>query len=145
MSDHAEALLAELRDAMRAADEVPPRFLAAGRAAFAWRTVDADLADLTHDSTALAGTRTETAGVRSMTFVAPTLTIEVEILPDGLAGQLVPAQPGRIEIQHPDGRPRSVSADAVGWFMVAPPPSGLFRIKVTLADGTSAVTPWVQR
>jgi hypothetical protein len=93
----------------------------------------------------LAGTRTDAADIRSMTFVAPTLTIEVEIMPDGLAGQLVPPQPGQIELQPRDGSTRSVYADDVGWFMLSPPPRGMFRIRVTLANGTSAVTPWVQR
>jgi hypothetical protein len=144
MSDD-EALLAELRDAVQAASEVPPGFIAAGKAAFAWRTVDADLAALTHDSMTLAGTRTDAADIRSMTFVAPTLTIEVEIMPDGLAGQLVPPQPGQIELQPRDGNTRSVYADDVGWFVLSPPPRGMFRIRVTLADGSSAVTPWVQR
>jgi hypothetical protein len=139
-----EALLAELRDAMLAAEQVPPRFVAAGKASFAWRTADAELAALTHDSTTLAGTRTETADIRSMTFVAPTLTIEVELMPDGLAGQLVPPQPGRIELQPREGTPRSATADDVGWFVISPPPRGLFRIRVTVASGTSVATPWVQ-
>jgi hypothetical protein len=144
MSDDA-ALFAELRDAVQAAREVPPQFTAAAKAAFAWRTVDADLADLAHDSTTLAGTRTDTAQIRAMTFVAPALTIEVEIMPDGLAGQLVPPQAGRIDVEPRDAAPRTLSADDVGWFLITPPPRGMFRIRVTLADGATVVTPWIQR
>lgn len=45
-----EELLAELGAALRTAEEVPAGFVNAGKAAFAWRGVDAELAALTFDS-----------------------------------------------------------------------------------------------
>jgi hypothetical protein len=139
-----DELLAELRDALQEAHDVPDSFVAAGKAAFTWRTVDADLAVLARDSSALAGTRTESATIRSMTFVAAALTIEIEVMADAIAGQLVPPQSARIEVQHRDGTLRTTATDEVGWFSVGLPRRGTaFRIRVTLPDHTSVMTPWV--
>ncbi|GAB3955588.1 hypothetical protein GCM10029976_098820 [Kribbella albertanoniae] len=49
-------LLEALRDALVTEQEVPRAFVEAGKAAFAWRTIDAELAALTYDS-AWAGPR----------------------------------------------------------------------------------------
>lgn len=42
--DSDEHLLADLAEAVLAARKVPPRLVDAGKAAFAWHTVDAELA-----------------------------------------------------------------------------------------------------
>ncbi len=147
--DDDELLLRELGEAMRAAGEVPPGLLAAGKAAFAWRTIDAELAALAHDSAALdqtayaSGTRAEPAELRSLRFVASEVTIELELTPDALLGQVVPAQPGQIELRVPDGSARSFEVDDVGWFVIAPAPAGMFRLYVRTAAGVSIVTEWL--
>ena len=87
------------REAVRAAVEVPESFLEAGRAAFAWRTADAELAALTRDSATepvAAGTRAAGPTVRSVSFVAHGLSIEVDLTNDALHGQVVPPQPGEV-------------------------------------------------
>src|SRR5262245_41395921 len=121
-----DALLAELREAVRAADEVPESFLAAGRAAFAWRTVDADLATLVSDSATrpvTSGTRaTEPAAVRSISFVARGLSIEVDLTEDSLQGQVVPPGPGEVDLRGADGSTQTVTVDDVGWFVIRPVP-----------------------
>lgn len=115
------ALLAELRSLAGRVDPVPPEVLAAARSALAWRTMDAELAALVADSSVdleLAGVRSGTAPTL-LTFDAPGLTLEVEILEvpgrRRLLGQLVPPGPGGIEVRHRGGTVK-VRADEVGRF-----------------------------
>ncbi|HEY0640852.1 MAG TPA: hypothetical protein VGD67_24740 [Pseudonocardiaceae bacterium] len=141
-----DELLDDLGAAMRARASVPPGFLAAGRAAFAWRTVDAELAALAFDSAetggVLSGTRADDAALRALTFATATLTVELEVGEDGLLGQLVPPQTGEVRVERRDGPPVTVTADDVGWFVVRPVPAGLVRLHVTAAEGGTVVTPW---
>src|SRR6266542_716013 len=126
-----ERLLADLREAVRAEREVPPRFLQAGKAALAWRNVDAELAELTYDSAqpagALAGARADPAALRALTFVAAGITIEVEVTAVALQGHVVPARRGEIEMQLRDGSRHTVPVDDVGWFLFTQPPAGMLR------------------
>lgn len=146
-----EELLAELGAAVRAGEEVPASFLAAGRVAFAWRNVDAELATLGFDSAArggdagaLAGTRAERATLRALTFVAAGLTIELELTPGALLGQVVPPQPGEVELQTPGGAARSVPVDDVGWFAFRPAPAGMCRLRLRPAAAiTPILTEWI--
>ena len=141
-----DRLLADLGDALRAGREVPDRFTELGRTAFAWRTVDAELAALSYDSAVdggLATVRAEPAPLRALTFVASALTIELEVTEDALAGQLVPAQSGEIEVQVRDGAMAVVTVDEVGWFTVSPRPAGLFRLRVVTVD-VEILTEWTQ-
>jgi hypothetical protein len=141
-----EHLLAELGDAVRAADEVPPAFVAAGKAAFAWRTVDTELAALAHDSATsptAAGTRAGPAA-RSLSFVAGGLSIEVELTGDTLLGQVVPPQPGQIEMHTVHGSAQVVPVDEAGWFAVRPVTGPMFRLHLRTDAGT-VITEWVSR
>ena len=45
-----DELLAALGEAFRSEHQVPAEFLAMGKATFAWRGIDAELATLTYDS-----------------------------------------------------------------------------------------------
>lgn len=140
-----EQLLAELRDALLTAQQVPPEFVAAGKAAFAWRTVDAELAALSYDSTTaedLADTRTEYAGVRALSFRASDVSIELEVTSDAVLGQLVPPRAGQIEVQTQDGARQQVTADETGWFTIRPLPRTSFRLQVRTA-GANLITEWV--
>jgi hypothetical protein len=144
MSD--EQLLAELREALDTADQVPDGFVAAGKAAFAWRTVDAELAALAQEATdadALAGVRAERAAVRALSFVASDISIELEVTPDALLGQLVPARPGTIEVQAQDGSRQTVTVDESGWFAIRPLPSAMFRLHLQTAND-NVITEWVR-
>lgn len=136
-----EWLLAELGHAVRAGQEVPAGFVAAGKAAFAWRNVDAELATLT--GTALVGTRAEPASLRSLSFVARELSIEVEVTAGTLLGQIVPPQPGEIQLHNRDGSTQAVAVDEVGWFVIRPVPDAMFRLHVRTADGSAVITEWV--
>src|SRR5215472_13219585 len=78
-----EELLGELRQAISARRAVPPEFVEAAKNAFMWHNIDAELAQLTYDSTRsseLAGaTRSEAASIRALTFTSARLTIELEV------------------------------------------------------------------
>lgn len=142
-----EQLIAELGEAVRTAREVPARFIDVGKAVFSWRNLDAELAELTYDSaadsaTALAGTRAEAATLRALTFVAGRLTIEIEVTPDALLGQVLPPEPGEIELSGRDGSTRTVPVDEVGWFAIRPTPSGSLRLRLRTANGGSVLTQW---
>ena len=116
-----DALLAELRALAVSLDPVPPEVVAAARSAIAWRSMDAELAELTADTSV----EPQMAGVRSvgapamLTFEAPELTVEIEVIEVGerrrLLGQLVPPGPGEVEIRHRSGR-LAVTADEMGRF-----------------------------
>lgn len=116
-----DALMAELRVLASIVDPVPPSAIAAARSAIAWRTMDAELAELTADSSVephLAGVR-GAASPAMLTFEGPEATIEVEVTDEGrtrrVLGQLVPPGPGAVEIRHGGGL-ASLSADEVGRF-----------------------------
>jgi hypothetical protein len=119
-ADHAD-LLDELRRMSAVIDPVPHEAIAAARSAFAWRNLDAELAELTADTSVDA----ELAGVRGsgtptlLTFEASDLTVEVEILDSAIGrrlfGQLIPPAPGEVEVRWSAGR-TTVSADEVGRF-----------------------------
>ena len=139
-----EELLAELRDAISARRAVPPEFVEAAKNAFMWRNIDAELAQLTYDSThgseLAAATRSEAASIRALTFTSPRLTIEVEVTDDSVLGQIVPAQLATIEVQAQSG-PRSViTTDEIGCFSIQPIPAGPFRLRCQTGAGTDVLT-----
>lgn len=143
-----EQLLEYLGDAVRSLAEVPDRFLQVGKEAFVWRTIDgelADLADLAYDSslTELAGARGNHATVRTLTFATSQLTIEVEATPDALRGQLVPPQPGELEMRGRDGPIATVEIDEVGWFVLTTIPADPFQLVVRTDSGIAVRTGWI--
>lgn len=117
-----DALLAELRRLALTHDAIPPDVVAAARSALAFRTMDAELAELMADTSLdqedLALVRG--AGMPTLlTFESADLTVEVEVVPSGdrrrLLAQVVPPGPGRIEVRHKGGS-FTVDADEVGRF-----------------------------
>lgn len=147
-----EALLAALHEAIADREAVPPAFVAAAKGAYAWRNIDAELAQLTYDSQqegAAAGLRSESASIRALSFASAHLSIEVEITGDTLLGQLIPARPGTVEVQAFDGGTATVPVDEDGCFTVDPKPGSTFRLRChtghTGHTGTQAdvLTGWV--
>lgn len=140
-----EQLLAELGEALHTAGEVPERFIAAGKAAFAWRSVDAELAALAEEmsgGTAPAGTRAEHAVVRALSFRAANLSIELEVTAEAILGQIVPPSAGRVEVQTQAGAERETTVDDSGWFTIRPLPSTMFRLQLRTGSG-DVVTEWI--
>ena len=142
-----DRLLAALGDAVRAAQAVPPEFTAAGRAAFTWRTIDAELAALTFDSAAaepaVPAVRAEEAGPRFLTFAGSELTIELEIGPDSIVGQVVPAGAGHVDACPASGPALTAQIDEIGCFIISPLPASPFRLHCHLASGGSVLTTWI--
>ncbi len=142
-----DALLAALDDALRAARDVPPSFLDAAGAAYAWRAVDAELAALSFDShtagRVVATARSEQAPLRALTFVSARLRLHLEVLRDALHGQVVPPQGGEVELCPATGPFRVAEVDEVGWFVLRPLPVGTFRLRCRTHDGTTVLTDWI--
>jgi hypothetical protein len=146
--DDDEELLALLRDALAEQREVPARFVEAGKASFAWHSIDAELAALAYDSVAdpspFAGaSRADRAAIRELTFAFRDATVHVQIARGGLHGQVVPSRAGEVEV-HVEGRPpRRTEVDEQGWFSFAPLPHTPFRLLWRLAGGGTAMTDWL--
>jgi hypothetical protein len=147
-----EQLLDLIREATSVEDAVPDQVVEAAREAWTWRTVDAELAALLHDSTvddgALAGVRGP-GTVRALSFGAGDHMIEVEIGEDGdrrrLVGQVMPAPAlgeRTIVVDRIDGPSLELELDELGRFGVDRLPPGLVRLRTMGVDGR-VVTEWV--
>ena len=148
-----DTLMALLRDAVGAeASEVEDRAAtsrraAAARGAFAWRSVDEELAALLHDSALEAsGARSGGGGPRVLSFGRGGVSVEVDLDGGDLRGQVVghgeATGPVRVALQRPDGAERAVEADEDGLFVVPDVPAGSARLRVEVG-GWSLTTPWV--
>jgi hypothetical protein len=148
--DDDDRLLAELGQAMRAAQEVPDRFIQAGKSAFAWHDIDSDLARLVSDSAAgesaqrsTAGMRSERAVLRSLTFATDELTIDIDVQSDALRGQVVPSRAGTVQVRGGGDAVQDFPIDDLGWFVIRPVPTGPYRLSIRLDGGPSALTDWI--
>jgi hypothetical protein len=142
----------ELRGLAARLEPVPDRLVQAAVDAYAWRTVDADLAELVFDSLA---DQDEAALVRGrqqerlLSFRAGGLTIEVEVTAAGpsrrLIGQLVPPQRAEVEIRHQD-EVVTLITDEFGRFIAESLPAGPVSLRCGPADQahrSAVVTDWV--
>ncbi|HWF40672.1 MAG TPA: hypothetical protein VN683_01195 [Acidothermaceae bacterium] len=142
-----DPMFATLRNVIDHADPVPQAVVEAARAAYTWRTIDAELAELTADSAmASAGVRS-TSAPRLLTFEGTGLEVEVEVAQTGstrhLSGQLVPMGPAQITVRWSDGT-RETTADDLGRFAVDRVPAGSVSLAIlrTGAD-QPIVTSWI--
>jgi hypothetical protein len=141
-----DELIARLGALAREADPVPDSVLEAGRAAFLLRRLDAELAELVHDSALDAAGAVRGGGERLLSFEGGDVTVELQVTPraDRLAllGQLVGVDPPvGLVVETATGRVE-VPVDEAGMFRqeVA---QGLFRLHVTPGDRSAVVTSWV--
>jgi hypothetical protein len=145
--DDDDQLLAVLKESLRAEREVPAEFTETAKNAYAWRNIDAELAQLTYDSLEHAApspsVRSETASIRALTFTSNHLSIEMEVNEDSLLCQLVPAAEATIELQTRAGAIAHLEADEVGCFSIRPIPATPFRLHCRAADGAIVVTGWI--
>src|SRR5215204_6307751 len=89
-------------------DPVPAALVGAARASFTWRTIDAELAELTSDSALDAAAVRSTRAPRLLTFTAGETTLVVQVAPLAagqeterrLLGQLVAPRPARGTPRH---------------------------------------------
>ncbi len=142
-----DKLLAALRDALRAGSRVPASFVEAGKASYTWRLIDAELAALTYDSArdedGAALTRAGPASLRTFSFVARQLRIELQVSEGTLRGQVVPPQSGDVELHTARHRVSVTPVDEVGYFGVGTVPAGSFRLLFRTAEGNPVLTDWI--
>jgi hypothetical protein len=142
-----DPIFATLRRVIDRADPVPSAVVDAAHAAYTWRTIDAELAELTADS-AMAG-----AGIRSsssprlLTFEGAGIEVEVEVAQTGttrrLAGQVVPVGAAQVTVRWAGGT-QDAAADDLGRFAVDGIPSGAISLTVLRAGAEHPiVTSWV--
>jgi hypothetical protein len=152
------ALEEELRVLAARFEPVPDRLVQAAVDAYAWRTVDADLAELVFDSLAdsqEAALVRGGEGERLLSFQASSLTIEIEVTAAGavrrLIGQLVPPQRADVEIRRQDDVV-TIATDELGRFIadsLPPGPVSLRCVPPAGAPGAAGqitppvVTDWV--
>lgn len=150
MTDHwtDDELMDELQAALREAEDVPAEMRRVGVGLYAWRTIDAELADLVLETTygqdeELVRSRS-VAAVRSVTVRASWLDIEMDIEdePPALRGRVIPRDrptPAEVVVEGPSRPSVAVPVDDFGYFVVEPfdRTAGSFRLRC--AD---VVTPW---
>jgi hypothetical protein len=150
-----DALLEELRALAARLDPVPERVQEGARAAYTWRTIDAELLALTGDS-AFEPEREPalvraTTGPRVLVFESEHLAIEMEVTPDSqqhlrIVGQLVPATRAEIEVQQGAGA-LTTESDELGRFLIeglSPGPARLRCRVPAVQGGRWLATEWTQ-
>lgn len=140
-----DGLLGLLDQALRQVDPVPEHVMRMARGAYAWRTIDADLAAIAYDSglEEMVGARGDEVA-RQLTFAAPGLEIEVMIVPDGgrrLLGQLVPPREVTVSLSS-GGDSLQTMSDSLGRFRFETIRPGPTRLTV-IGDDWSVATEWV--
>lgn len=142
-----DELLGALSEALRARQAVPGWFVETGKNAYAWHNIDAELAQLTYDSSrdqdTVAAMRSEVASIRALTFTSPHLSLELEVTESSLLGQIVPPGAGTLETQTGAGATTSTTVDEIGCFVVDPIPASPFRLRCRTADGMDVLTGWI--
>lgn len=141
-----DQLLAELRLALSGVDPVPTSVTAAAQAAYAWRTIDADLAALSYDSLLddkeLAGVRSGGDEPRMLTFDSDDSTVEIAVERGRIIGQLVPPRSGEVEVRQPGGSV-TVQADEVGRFTCDGIGRGPVSLRCVTPGATPIITEWI--
>jgi hypothetical protein len=139
---------AQLRALFSHLDPVPPLLDEAARDAFAWRTVDEELAELTRDSAdEEAGALVRgPGGARQLSFESPRVEVELEVVATGererrLEGQLLPPGSATVTVERPGESGVAVQADDLGRFVLEGLRAGVVRLHVLISGGQIAL-PW---
>ncbi len=142
-----EQLLTALGESLKARQAVPTWFVRTAEDAYAWHNIDAELAQLTYDSTRaqdqVQSLRSEDALIRALTFTSARLTIEIEVNEDSLLGQIIPPREGTIEAQTRSGQTTAAPVDEIGCFSIDLIPASPFRLHCHTNDGTDVLTRWI--
>jgi hypothetical protein len=139
-------LLRDLSGAVQGLPPAPPEFVAAAKAALTWRTIDAELAELSYDSAddLALSTRTRSGrGPRTLTFTSGDVTIELELSSAMIVGQVSPGGAGQVTAETTAGVFAETTTDEIGCFMLAGPPGDLFRLAAR-GERYAVVTGWMR-
>jgi hypothetical protein len=144
-----DQLTDELRRLASRLDPVPPELLDAAAGAFAWRDIDAELAELVFDSLLDTDEASLVRGAperRLISFTGGGLTIDVEVSSAGpertVMGQIVPPQRGVVDIRRRQ-ETISIEADDLGRFRSGPLPPGPLSLRLRPVGGAPVVTDWL--
>ncbi|HYP45417.1 MAG TPA: hypothetical protein VEQ66_09510 [Propionibacteriaceae bacterium] len=147
-----EELLAAMQEALASAGTTPDdvrlaeQLKASGKAAWTWRTIDAELATLVFDSlleeSALVRGDDSTAARLLVFEGAGESSVEFEVGDRGLVGQLLPPAQGVVQMVNADGTEVNTDSDEVGCFELPLPP-GPFRLLCRTAE-SEFTTEWVR-
>ncbi|TDC46617.1 hypothetical protein E1212_26455 [Jiangella ureilytica] len=145
-----DRLVDRLREVIDATDPPPQRLIDVAKASLAWRTVDAELAELISDSSTEPALAVRSAGEapRLLTFTAGDTVVVLEVTREAGAhrvmGQIVAPGAATVEVRHSDGVV-SVTTDPDGRFRAAPVAGGPISVSCRFDDGVrpAVVTSWV--
>jgi hypothetical protein len=149
-SDDAD-LEAELRHLADSLDPVPPEAISRAVQSLTWRTIDAELAELSFDSLVDDGGALVrgTGQPRSLTFRAGDRSIELEVTCERgtctVVGQLLPPGPAILRVRHSAGIV-SIEADELGRFSAQALPTGPLSVQWQPRIGAArpaVVTDWI--
>ncbi|GAA3261879.1 carboxypeptidase-like regulatory domain-containing protein [Nonomuraea helvata] len=144
MDDREMELEERLRAAAERLDPVPAELFEEAMRAYALRSLDAELAELTFDSwDELSATRVRGGGrARLLTFAAGEVVVELEVAGGRLVGRLSGGGAADIVVQRRDGGTR-VRADELGRFTTGELAPGPLRLRVSPEGGGPVVTTWI--
>ena len=147
------ALLRAVGELLDRVDPPPAWAVDLAKLSFDLRTIDAEFAELVADSLIdepLLAVRSASlvAEPRLLTFESEQLVVELELDRDErsrplLTGQLIPAEPARVELRQPGQPARSVPADALGRFRVDELADGPFSLIVHRPGGRPVASQWI--
>jgi hypothetical protein len=142
--DDDTALFEDLTQAWREVAPAAAALTARAHAAYSWRTVETDLllASLHFDSAVEQLTSRSATGPRMLVFTSTPLSMELQVLPDQIVGQLVPPAAAGIVVESETGATLQVCSDERGFFIVSPLPEGPVRLRCDTPTGR-LVTDWV--
>lgn len=135
-------LMAALADAVGSVPPVPEHRRTAASGALAWRSVDAELMQLTHDSLLEESLVRSSGEPRVLSFTGSSYSLEVEVDDGQVMGQLLPAVPASVTVSSASGEMLAAEADDNGFFTVGGLEGGTVRFSVALG-GSVCTTEWV--
>lgn len=133
----------ELRQATAILDPVPAALRQIAMEAFALHDLDSQIAELSFDSVVDAlPVRGATGAPRMLTFHAGEVTVDVELTPQGLMGQVLPPRSARIEVLSGPQAGSPLTTDDMGRFTCDTSPAGPFALRLR-TGGQVIVTDWL--
>jgi hypothetical protein len=144
-------LLARLGAIAQTADGPPDLTYELGRAAFAWRTVESELAQLVADSDLQSAlVRSTASDTRLLSYATEDTTIEIELSVRGgrrsLLGQVLPERPAPgwvVRAETDTGPATPAPLDPVGRFEIHDVVGDRLRLRIEAPGATAVTTVWV--
>lgn len=136
-----QAVLDDLALALRAQDDIDPRHREAAQAAFAWRTIDDELMELTYDSL-LTPTTVRSVGAptpRTVSFSSSVGSLELEIDGQRVMGHVLPGGTVTVVMTNVVGQRLESPSDEDGVFELIGSLPGPVRFTI---EGTGT-TQWL--